>query len=99
MTEYSQLSITQMTAFRWSLPDLVTHCKDFAIPAVGVWLPRLTEFGEERGIDLILESGLAVSSVGPSERRSVLPSPGHEFAASGVPIYGVDQQSRVPLPV
>lgn len=66
MTEEPQLSITQMTTFHWSLPDLVTYCKDFGFPAIGVWLPRLNEFGEERGIDLLLESQLAVSSVGPA---------------------------------
>ncbi len=65
MNEDLRLSITHMTAYRWSLPDLVAYCKDFGFSGLGVWLPRLTEFGEERGIDLILEAGLQVSSVGP----------------------------------
>lgn len=65
MNEDPRLSITQTTALRWSLPDLVTYCKDFGFPGIGVWLPRLCDFGEERGIDLICDAGLQVSSVGP----------------------------------
>jgi sugar phosphate isomerase/epimerase len=64
MNEIPNLSITQITTFRWSLPDLVTHARDFGFPAIGLWMPRIGEFGEERAIDLILESGLEVSSLG-----------------------------------
>lgn len=66
MNEEPRLSITQMTTLKWSLPDLVAYCKDFGFPGLGIWMPRLAEFGEERGIDLILEAGLHVSSVGPT---------------------------------
>jgi sugar phosphate isomerase/epimerase len=64
MNDLPRLSITQLTTFRWSLPELVTHARDFGFPAVGLWMPRLGEFGEERAVDLILESGLDVSSLG-----------------------------------
>jgi len=66
MNDLPRLSISQVTTFHWSLPDLVAHCKDFGYEAISLWMPRLIEFGEERAVDLIQESGLAVSSVGPA---------------------------------
>ncbi|MDG2391050.1 MAG: TIM barrel protein, partial [Planctomycetaceae bacterium] len=66
MNDLPRLSISQVTTFHWSLPDLIAHCKDFGYEAVSLWMPRLIEFGEERAIDLIHESGLVVSSIGPS---------------------------------
>lgn len=66
MNDLPRLSISQVTTFHWSLPDLVAHCKDFGFDAVSLWMPRIIEFGEERAIDLIHESGLQVSSIGPA---------------------------------
>ena len=59
----ARLAVSQMTTYRWSLPDAVAAFPDFGIPAIGLWRPKLLEFGEERGIDLVEESGLAVSSL------------------------------------
>lgn len=66
MNDQPKLSISQVTTFHWSLPDLVAHCKDFGFGAVSLWMPRISEFGEERAIDLILESELEVTSLGPA---------------------------------
>lgn len=66
MNDHPRLSVSQVTTFHWSLPDLVAHCKDFGFGAISLWLPRITEFGEERAIDLILDSGLEVTSLGPA---------------------------------
>jgi len=66
MNDQPRLSISQVTTFHWSLPDLVAHCKDFGFGAVSLWMPRISEFGEERAIDLILDSGLEVTSLGPA---------------------------------
>lgn len=66
MNDQPRLSISQVTTFHWSLPDLVAHCKDYGFSALSLWMPRICEFGEERAIDLILESGLDVTSLGPA---------------------------------
>ena len=55
--------MNEMTTYRWSLKEDVVGYQDAGIGGIGVWRPKLAEFGEERGIDLIGESGLAVSSV------------------------------------
>ena len=62
--QLSKLSLTHLTTLRWALPELVAHANEFGFAAVGLWLPHLTAFGEEKAIDLIFESGLKVSSLG-----------------------------------
>ncbi len=57
------LSMHQVTTYRWShLEDLAGY-KAAGIPALGVWRPKLSEFGEAEGIRALLDSGLRVSSL------------------------------------
>ncbi len=58
-----RLSMNEMTTFRWSFEEDVQHYRDAGIPAIGVWRQKLTDFGKERGIELLRESGLAVSNL------------------------------------
>lgn len=58
-----RLSINEMTTFRWSFDEDVLHYREMGIPAIGVWRRKLSDFGEERGIELLGESGLAVSNL------------------------------------
>jgi len=62
-TQLAKLSINAMTTYRWSLLETVDSFKRMGIDSIGIWRPKLSEFGEERGIDLIHESGLKVSSL------------------------------------
>lgn len=59
----SQLAVNEITTYRWSFFEDVTAYREAGIPGIGIWRPKLVEFGEERGIDLIQESGLSVSSL------------------------------------
>lgn len=58
-----RLSMNEMTTFRWSFDEDVQHYQKAGIPAIGVWRQKLSDFGEERGIDLLHEAGLAVSNL------------------------------------
>jgi sugar phosphate isomerase/epimerase len=58
-----RLSMNEMTTFRWSFEEDVQHYREAGIPAIGVWRQKLADFGKERGIDLVQESGLAVSNL------------------------------------
>ena len=60
---HPRLSISQMTTYRWSLEDDVHERRRAGIDCIGLWRPKLVECGEEKAIDLILESGLEVSSL------------------------------------
>ena len=58
-----KLSVNQMTTYRWSLADDVHGCREAGFDGIGICRSKLVEFGEERGIDLVRESGLAVSTL------------------------------------
>lgn len=58
-----RLAVNEITTYRWSLIEDVIGLQEAGIDAVGLWRPKLTEFGEERATELIRDSGLAVSSV------------------------------------
>ncbi len=59
----AQLSINEITTYRWSFEEDVAGYAASAIPAIGVWRRKLSDFGEEKGLELLAESGLQVSHV------------------------------------
>src|SRR5262245_11355304 len=58
-----RLSMNEMTTYRWSFDEDVRHYCAAGIPAIGVWRRKLSDFGEQRGIELLKDSGLAVSNL------------------------------------
>ncbi len=57
-----RISINEMTTYHWSLLEDVTGYLAAGVKSIGVWRRKLCDFGEERGVELLRESGLAVSS-------------------------------------
>ena len=57
----AQLSVNETTTFRWSFEEDVANYAEAGIPAIGVWRHKLSDCGEEKGIQLLTRSGLAVS--------------------------------------
>jgi sugar phosphate isomerase/epimerase len=55
--------MNEMTTFRWSFEEDVGHFAAAGVKAIGIWRQKLSDFGEEKGIELLAEKGLAVSSV------------------------------------
>src|SRR5579872_5457123 len=72
-----RLSINEMTTYHWSFLDDVSGYQAAEIASIGVWRRKLCDFGEERGIELLRESGLAVSSL--SDAGGFTGSDGHTF--------------------
>ncbi|HTI51399.1 MAG TPA: sugar phosphate isomerase/epimerase family protein [Planctomycetaceae bacterium] len=58
-----RVSINEMTTFHWSFDEDVTNLRAFGIDGIGAWRRKLTEFGEERGIELVRDSGITVTSL------------------------------------
>ena len=56
-----RLSVNELTTYRWSFDEDVHHYLEAGIEGIGVWRDKLVEFGEEKGAELISESGIAVS--------------------------------------
>lgn len=59
----SDLSMSELTTFRWSFEEDIAHFRRAGYGAVGVWRQKLAEFGEDKGIELLEESGLRVSNL------------------------------------
>ena len=59
----TQLSMNEMTTYRWTFAEDVTRFVEHGISAIGVWRRKLSDFGEERGIEMLADSGLAVSNL------------------------------------
>ena len=59
----SNFSISELTTFRWTFEDDVHEYRRAGVSALSVWRHKLSDFGEGRGIELLAESGMAVSSL------------------------------------
>lgn len=59
----ARLSMNEMTTYRWSFEEDVRRYAAAGYSALGVWRQKLSDFGEERGIDLISEFKLEVSNL------------------------------------
>lgn len=59
----TKLAVSEMTTYRWSFEEDVQNYVRAGVDAIGVWRPKLSDFGEDRGIELLNDAGLAVSSL------------------------------------
>lgn len=59
----SHFSLNVMSTIRWNLLQDVYSCKDTGINTVGLWRNKLDRFGVEKGIELVKEENLQVSSL------------------------------------
>ena len=58
-----RLSMSEVTTYRWSFEQDVRHYREAGYEAIGVWRQKLSDFGEEDGVDLLAESGLRVTNL------------------------------------
>ncbi len=56
-----RLSLNETTTFRWSFEEDVTHYAAAGIPAIGGWRHKLSDCGLGKAVELLEDSGLAVS--------------------------------------
>lgn len=59
----ARLSMNEMTTYRWPFEKDVAEYVAAGIGAIGVWRQKLSDFGEEKGIELLTESGLKISNL------------------------------------
>lgn len=59
----ARLSVNEVTTYRWSFEEDVAHYVRAGIPAIGVWRQKLSDFGDDRGVELLADSGLRVSNL------------------------------------
>jgi sugar phosphate isomerase/epimerase len=59
----SRLAISEFTTFRWSFEEDLQQYRAAGISALGIWRQKLTDFGADRGVELLLHYGLRTSSL------------------------------------
>lgn len=59
----AQLSINEVTTYRWTFEEDVDRYAASGIPAIGVWRQKLSDYGEDKGVELLADSGLKVSNL------------------------------------
>lgn len=59
----SRLSMSEVTTYRWPLNEDIQRYLAAGFESIGVWRQKLSDFGEEEGVDLLAASGLAVSNL------------------------------------
>lgn len=58
-----RIAMSEVTTFRWSFEEDVIRYSSAGYDGIGVWRQKLSDVGEDRGIDLLNTSGLSVSSL------------------------------------
>ena len=51
-----RVSISEVTTYRWSFEEDVQNYVGAGISGIGVWRQKLSDFGEEKGVELIQAS-------------------------------------------
>jgi sugar phosphate isomerase/epimerase len=59
-----KFAVNEVTTYRWTLDEDAARYAAAGFHGIGVWRRKLSDFGEERGRELLAESGLGVSSLG-----------------------------------
>ncbi|QDS99831.1 fructoselysine 3-epimerase [Adhaeretor mobilis] len=55
--------MNELTTYRWSLEEDIQRYQQAGYEGIGVWRQKLEDYGEERGVDLLVESGLKVTNL------------------------------------
>jgi sugar phosphate isomerase/epimerase len=63
LTDFSRLSLNQITTEKWSLKDAAAGCVRHGVPFIAPWRHKVAEDGLSESARLIRESGLKLSSL------------------------------------
>ncbi|HUP80689.1 MAG TPA: sugar phosphate isomerase/epimerase family protein [Pirellula sp.] len=57
------MSVSELSTFRWSLEEDVLRYKEHGYQAIGVWRPKLSDCGESKARELLVDQQMKVSSL------------------------------------
>lgn len=58
-----RMSMNELSTYSWTFDQDVFRYLSAGYEGIGVWRPKLTDFGEQKGIELLREAGLSVSNL------------------------------------
>lgn len=59
----ARISINELTTYRWLFEVDIQNYERAGVDGIAVWRQKLSDFGEEKGVELLSESALEVSSL------------------------------------
>ena len=59
----SRMAVSELSTYRWSFEEDVLRYKEHGFDAIGVWRPKLSDCGESKGRELLLDQKMKVSSL------------------------------------
>lgn len=59
----SRLSISELSTYRWTFEEDVFRYRQHGFGAIGIWRPKLSDCGEAKGKELLIEQEMKVSSL------------------------------------
>ncbi|MFT5302633.1 MAG: sugar phosphate isomerase/epimerase [Mariniblastus sp.] len=59
----NSISASELTTYRWSFEQDVQRASELGFDGLAVWRQKLSDFGEEKGAELLAESDLAATSL------------------------------------
>ena len=62
-TDFSRLSLNQITTQRWSLREAIEGCARHGIPSIGIWRDKLQDAGLAQAVRWVRDAGLRVSTL------------------------------------
>lgn len=63
LTDWSRLSLNQITTQRWRLREAIEGCARHGLPAIGIWRDKLQEAGLAQAVRWVRDAGLHVSTL------------------------------------
>ena len=62
-TWMSRMAVSELSTYRWSFEEDVLRYKEHGYQAIGIWRPKLSDCGEAKGRELLLDQQMKVSSL------------------------------------
>lgn len=59
----TRIAMNELTTYRWSFEEDVQHYAAAGLDGIGVWRQKLSDYGDEKGAELLSERQLQVSSL------------------------------------
>jgi len=59
----ARIAMNELTTFRWSFDEDVSHYVAASYDGIGIWRQKLADFGEDKGSELLRDSQIQVSSL------------------------------------
>ncbi len=61
--QMNRLAVSELSTYRWSFEEDVLQYRSRGYQAIGVWRAKLSDYGEEKAVELLREKSLSVSSL------------------------------------